>query len=398
VVITVRVARHPARSLNGGAARQRLGRPPGGASPRGARALVYWSAWGTLWLGDDAEFDHLVGRAAELARARGEIGTLTYALGTLAAQLALRQRFDDALVPAIEALGFARELAALNLELIPRGAIAIVAAVRGQEAEARRQAEETLVAAIANGTPLRASFAVYALALLDLGRSRWEEAHARLDAHLQGQAGALDTTVPAMLPDAIEAAVRAGRRERAEEMLAALEDWAERAPRSALVRLSSARALLSEGATATAHHEAALERRAEALPFDLARAQLLYGEHLRRERRRVDARAALREALESFERLGAEPWAERARTELRATGEIARKREDGAPDRLTPQELQVARLVAEGRSNKEVAAQLFLSPRTIDAHLRHVYSKLGISSRTQLARLPLSSHDTTTEA
>jgi DNA-binding CsgD family transcriptional regulator len=360
--------------------------------------LVYWSAWGTLWLGDDAEFDHLVGRAAELARARGEIGTLTYALGTLAAQLALRQRFDDALVPATEALGFARELAAVNLELIPRGAIAIVAAVRGQDAEARSHAEATLAAATANGTPLRASFAVYALALLDLGHSRWEEAHARLDAHLQGQAGALDPSTADMLPDAVEAAVRAGRRRRAEEALAMLEEWALRAPPAALVRLSSARALLSEGANATAHHEAALEQRADALPFDLARAQLLYGEHLRRERRRVDARAALREALESFERLGAEPWAERARTELRATGEIARKREDGAPDRLTPQELQVARLVAEGRSNKEVAAQLFLSPRTIDAHLRSVFSKLGISSRTQLARLPLGSDDATTEA
>jgi DNA-binding CsgD family transcriptional regulator len=125
------------------------------------------------------------------------------------------------------------------------------------------------------------------------------------------------------------------------------------------------------------------------LAFDLARAQLLYGEHLRRERRRVDAPAALREALESFQRLGAEPWLERARTELRASGETARKREHEAPDRLTPQELQVARRVVEEHSNKEVAAQLFLSPRTIDAHLRSVYSKLGISSRTQLARLPL---------
>jgi DNA-binding CsgD family transcriptional regulator len=360
--------------------------------------LVYWSAWGTLWLGDDAAFDHLVGRAADLARARGEIGTLTYALGTLAAQLALRQRFDDALVPATEALGFARELAAQNLELIPRGAIAIVAAVRGQEADARRHAEEVLAAAIANGTPLRASFAVYALALLELGAARWDEAHARLDAHLQGQAGALDPITVAMLPDAIEAAVRAGRRERAKDTLAVLEDWAGRAPPAALVRLSSARALLSEGAEATAHHEAALARRTDALPFDLARAQLLYGEHLRRERRRVDARAALRQALESFERLEAEPWAERARTELRASGETARKREDGAPDRLTPQELQVARLVGEGRSNKDVAAQLFLSPRTIDAHLRNVFSKLGISSRTQLARLPLGSDDATTQA
>src|SRR5262249_13247098 len=113
------------------------------------------------------------------------------------------------------------------------------------------------------------------------------------------------------------------------------------------------------------------------------------GEHLRRERRRSDSRVQLRAAIEGFERLRAEPWAERARTELRASGETARKRDRSTSDQLTPQELQIARFVAEGLSNKEVAAQLFLSPRTIDAHLRSVFAKLGIRSRTQLARLSL---------
>ena len=91
----------------------------------------------------------------------------------------------------------------------------------------------------------------------------------------------------------------------------------------------------------------------------------------------------------AFERFRAEPWAERARAELRATGETARKRDPSTVDQLTPQELQIARFVAEGLSNKEVAAQLFLSPRTIEHHLRHVFAKLGVKSRTQLARLPL---------
>ena len=125
-------------------------------------------------------------------------------------------------------------------------------------------------------------------------------------------------------------------------------------------------------------------------PFDLARTQLLLGEHLRRQRRRVDAREHLRAAIENFEALGAAPWAERARAELRATGETARKRDASTLAELTPQELQVARFVGEGLSNKEVAAQLFLSPRTIDAHLRNVFAKLGLTSRTQLARLELS--------
>ena len=117
-----------------------------------------------------------------------------------------------------------------------------------------------------------------------------------------------------------------------------------------------------------------------------ARTELLYGEWLRRERRRTDARVHLRAAIDLFRRLGAVPWAERAEAELRATGETARKRDASAVDQLTPQELQIAGLVAEGLTNKEIAAQLFLSPRTVDYHLRKVFTKLDISSRNQLAR------------
>jgi DNA-binding NarL/FixJ family response regulator len=123
--------------------------------------------------------------------------------------------------------------------------------------------------------------------------------------------------------------------------------------------------------------------------FGRARTRLAYGERLRRARRRVEAREQLRAALDTFERLGAAPWAERTRSELRASGETARKRDPSTLAQLTPQELQVARFVAQGLSNKEVAAQLFLSPRTIDAHLRNVFAKLGVTSRTQLARLAL---------
>jgi DNA-binding NarL/FixJ family response regulator len=123
--------------------------------------------------------------------------------------------------------------------------------------------------------------------------------------------------------------------------------------------------------------------------FGKARTRLAYGERLRRARRRVEARDQLRAALETFEKLGAAPWAERARSELRASGETARKRDPSTIAQLTPQELQVARFVAQGLSNKEVAAQLFLSPRTIDAHLRNVFAKLQLTSRTQLARVQL---------
>ncbi len=119
-------------------------------------------------------------------------------------------------------------------------------------------------------------------------------------------------------------------------------------------------------------------------PFDRARTELLYGESLRRRRKRLQAREHLRAANELFERLSADPWAERARTELRASGETPRRRDPGRAQQLTPPEHLVARIVAAGTTSEEAAARLFLSPRTIHAHLRSIYAKLGISSRSEL--------------
>jgi DNA-binding CsgD family transcriptional regulator len=124
-------------------------------------------------------------------------------------------------------------------------------------------------------------------------------------------------------------------------------------------------------------------------PFERARTELAFGEFLRRTRRRREAREHLKAAQQRFESLGAPAWAERARVELRASGQTARRREPSTRDDLTAQELQIARLVAAGLSNRDVAAQLFLSPRTIDFHLRNVFRKLGISSRMQLIQFEL---------
>jgi DNA-binding CsgD family transcriptional regulator len=137
----------------------------------------------------------------------------------------------------------------------------------------------------------------------------------------------------------------------------------------------------------------ALELQAHGLPFERARTQLAFGERLRRERRKTDARAMLRDALGTFEGLGAVLWAERARGELRATGETARKRDASTIDDLTPQELRVAQLVGAGASNREVGAQLFVSPKTVEYHLRKVFLKLGISSRVELARIAVVTAD-----
>jgi DNA-binding CsgD family transcriptional regulator len=146
---------------------------------------------------------------------------------------------------------------------------------------------------------------------------------------------------------------------------------------------------LAEGSDAARHYARAIELSGALAPFDRARTELLYGEWLRRERRRVDARPHLRTALEVFERLAVPPWAERARSELRASGETARKRDPSTRDQLTPREMQIAGLAAEGMTNPEIGAQLFLSPRTIDYHLRKVFAKLEIASRRDLARIDL---------
>jgi DNA-binding CsgD family transcriptional regulator len=192
-------------------------------------------------------------------------------------------------------------------------------------------------------------------------------------------------------PDLVEACARTGERERAETALTALEGFAEpEGPGWARALAARCRALLAQGEEAEREFQRALDLHSEGdRAFDRARTALLYGEFLRRERRRIDARAHLRDALEVFGQLGATAWAHRASAELRASGQSARKRDPSTLNELTPQELQIARFVAEGHSNKEVAAQLFLSPRTIDYHLRRVFAKLGIASRGQLAQLPL---------
>jgi DNA-binding CsgD family transcriptional regulator len=177
------------------------------------------------------------------------------------------------------------------------------------------------------------------------------------------------------------------------ERFAVFEAWALAAPTGAhRALLARCQALLGKRPPEEAFAES-MEHAPAVPPFQRARTELLYGEWLRRARRRTDARGHLRTALETFRALGAVPWAERAEAELRATGETARKREISAAQQLTPQELQIAGLVTGGLTNKEIAAQLFLSPRTVDYHLRKVFTKLGIGSRADLIRAGLSQRE-----
>jgi DNA-binding CsgD family transcriptional regulator len=188
--------------------------------------------------------------------------------------------------------------------------------------------------------------------------------------------------------DLVEAHVRAGNIDAAHDALASLEEQAQRTGgRWALGTAARCRGFLTDGSAADDWFDAALEQlEALASPFEVARTQLCRGESLRRARRRDDARCALRAALETFDRLGAKAWAARTRSELRAIGAKPRLRRDYRDrDVLTSQELQVALIVAGGASNREAAAALFLSPKTIEYHLGHIYRKLGVQTRTGLS-------------
>jgi DNA-binding CsgD family transcriptional regulator len=188
------------------------------------------------------------------------------------------------------------------------------------------------------------------------------------------------------LPELVEAAARAGDTELARHALGRLAETTQPSGTDLALGIEArCRALLSEGKTADGLYREAIDRLGRGpLRTELARAHLLYGEWLRREHRRVDAREQLRLAHDAFASMGAEAFAERARRELRATGEKLRKRRDETRDELTPQEEQIARLARDGLTNPEIAAQLFLSPRTVEYHLHKVFSKLGINSRMGL--------------
>jgi DNA-binding CsgD family transcriptional regulator len=356
---------------------------------------VSWGSRAALFLGDHERAATLLHRAVELARAQGAIGVLATVLGLRALQLERASRYDDAVVAASEALSIARELGAPNFIPLPLGVLAIVSAIRGKDAEVREHAEEVRQIAGMHGLAVPAALAVWAQAILDIGRGRWESALEALTALTEVRPG-FGTPVIAIVsaPDRVEAGVRAGRIDEARAALESFEAWATHTGTPwARPGVAVCRALLAGGDAATSQFEDALRLSADARPFDAARAQLLYGEHLRRQRRRADARVQLRAASDAFHALGATPWWERAQAELRATGETTHKRDPRALSELTPQELQVARLVGDGLSNKDAAAQLFLSPRTIDAHLRSVFAKLGVTSRTQLARHPMNVGD-----
>jgi len=329
-------------------------------------------------------------RAVALARERGLVSVLPYALAAQSTQLIGRSRFDLAYSAAEEGRRLALDLeqqwtASWNL-----AELAEVEALRGQEDEARAHADVLQQLVTASGASLNSILGERVLGLLDLTLGRPAEALEHLRRSAAAPAGVFMTPYRVFQPpDMVEAAVRARQLDEAADLLARFREWVEQFPTPArLSLLARCQGLVAESA-AEPHFVRSIEL-AEALsPYERARNELLYGEWLRRERRRLDARPHLRAALELFQRLAVSPWEERARAELRASGETARRRDPSTRYQLTPQELQIAHLVSEGMTNREIGAQLFLSTRTIDYHLRKVFTKLEIASRADLARIDL---------
>jgi DNA-binding NarL/FixJ family response regulator len=248
------------------------------------------------------------------------------------------------------------------------------------------------------GTGSGLEYAACAQALLELGRGRPAAAASALEEVVEraNRDGWCDAAVPPHpSADLAEALARGGEAARAEEVLQPFAADAERTarPLARAMALRVAGLLAPPDAVDAPFAAALLAHEGHPSPFERARTALAYGERLRRAGRRADSRPHLRSAVATFTELGAAPWLERAAEELRATGETVHRREPDAIDRLTPHELQVAQVVAAGASNREAAARLFLSPKTIEFHLSRVFRKLNVRSRTELARA-LAEHET----
>ena len=342
-----------------------------------------------LIAGQDAQTYEVAAALAAEARGQGRIGLLPTVLFFLAEAELFHGRHRDALATAAEAVQVASDSGQWHWVSQVNGLLAYLAAAAGDEARCRKLADDAMTAATAGNLAPGSPWAHWSLGLLDLGGGRVDAALGRLATLAEGPARH-HVAVMRSAPDLVEAAVRIGEPARAAGALQRFERWAGRAGQPWIDALVlRCQALLAPDPEAGNLYAAALDaHQRDDRPFERARTQSLYGEWLRRARRKTEARTQLRTALEIFDRLGAEPWSGRVATELRATGVTTpQSRGPGALGRLTPQELQIVRLAAQGLSNRDIAAQLFLSPRTVGYHLYKAYPKLGVSARSELPAL-----------
>ncbi|MDQ6921095.1 MAG: AAA family ATPase [Candidatus Dormibacteraeota bacterium] len=349
--------------------------------------LLVWATFVPMFLREAETGREMIASAVELARDEGPSGALPVLLHYLGRDAATTDRWALARARYEEAIRIARE-AGQSADLASSLAgIAWLDAREGRVEQCLAHGQEALALTEQLGLDLFRVWALTALAELELGQGRISNA---LEPLLECQRvldrlGLLDADL-APGPELVDAYLRLGRPDDAR--LAAERYYPlalEKGQPWSLARAARCQGLLADEDGFVDRFEEALRRHRQTPDtFEQARTELFYGERLRRARRRTASREQLRSAFRAFEQLGAVPWAERAAAELNATGESARRRDVSTLDLLTPQELQIAHALAEGRTTREAAAKLYLSPKTVEYHLRNVYSKLEIRSRDEL--------------
>ncbi|WP_170208480.1 helix-turn-helix transcriptional regulator [Micromonospora pisi] len=334
----------------------------------------------------------LAAEAVALNRQQGNLISLTWALTYQAWNAVALGDASLARAAAAEADALGGETRQRNYVLPNKLNQGHAEALRGNSDTARTMADECERALLSNGAHTMLAMVRVIRGVAALADGRYAEAHDELDAVFDPSSASYHPYVRfSVIAHLAEAGAHCDRHDQVAARIRELEPIDEAGPSPQLrVTLRCARALVAPDEQAEVALRAALETNLTAWPFERSRLQLAYGTRLRR-RQPAAARSILRAAADTFDALGARPWAARAQRELRASGETRRRPADGA-DQLTPQELQVALLVAQGLSNREIAGRLFVSPRTVSTHLYRIYPKLGVGSRTALATVMARGH------
>jgi DNA-binding CsgD family transcriptional regulator len=372
-----------------GAIRAAVGLAEDSAELRDDLQLLPWLTLGPLYLRQTEGGRPLLDHALRAARAQAAIGVLPFLLNMVARDQAATDRWAAAGATYQEAIDLARESGQQSELSVALAGLTWLQARRGREAECRALAAEALSLSRELGTGMAEIWVTAALGELELGLGDAAAAagHFERQQRLQNERGITDADMsPAA--ELATAYLRLGDEERARALAAEfLTAATAKGQPWSLARALRGQALLAADSEFAGYFDDALRLHAQTPDaFEVARTQLAYGERLRRARNRVLARDQLRAAAATFERLDARSWADRAAAEFAATGETLRRREPSTIEALTPQELQIALLLTAGRTTREAAAALFLSPKTVEYHLRHVYQKLGIHSRDELAQ------------
>jgi DNA-binding CsgD family transcriptional regulator len=335
--------------------------------------------------GDDDGALVLLRRAEASARERSALGTLTTSLQVLGLSETRAGNLERAYVAAAECVALMRALGQQSEQAEALALLSWVEAILGRAPECRQHVAEAH--ALLRGLEVAPPYGASGVGLLELSLGQPERAVESLSGTILGRSDRLDAEVIAprpILPALVEALARAGRSDDAQRLLGHRLELARGTERPhAIAPLLRCTGLLR--AEEDAFREALVWHDRWSNRWERARTELCYGELLRRRKRRAEARVLLRAARDGFDSVGAVLWAERACAELAMTGERARRRDPSTADVLTPQELHVARLVSTGLTNREVAARLFLSPKTIETHLAHVFRKTGVRTRAELA-------------